>query len=355
MIEIKKLFEKKPYGLSEKDKNKNFLNILNKLTIHHYKKSENYRKILKKFSYNPYKKKSLDQIPFLPVRIFKEFDLISVRKKQIIKTLISSGTTNNGRSKIYLDKENAVNQIKALQKIIHSLLGKKERIPMLIIDQDLKNINRTKFSARVAAINGFSMFGKDHTFALDSEGNIDYQLINNFLKKNKGKKFLIFGFTSQIFKYLIEKLSKKLLTSDLSNSILLHGGGWKKLEKIKISNNIFKKKLKKKFNIKNVFNYYGLVEQTGSIFMECRCGYFIASNYSDILVRDINFNVLKYGQKGFLQLFSLLPTSYPGHSLLTEDIGELVDNKKCKCSLNGKRFLVHGRFPKAEIRGCSNI
>ena len=64
MIEIKKLFEKKPYGLSEKDKNKNFLNILNKLTIHHYKKSENYRKILKKFSYNPYKKKKLGSNTF---------------------------------------------------------------------------------------------------------------------------------------------------------------------------------------------------------------------------------------------------------------------------------------------------
>ena len=52
---------------------------------------------------------------------------------------------------------------------------------------------------------------------------------------------------------------------------MLHGGGWKKLENKKISNEVFKKKILKKLNLKNVFNYYGLVEQTGSIFIECKC------------------------------------------------------------------------------------
>ena len=58
-------------------------------------------------------------------------------------------------------------------------------------------------------------------------------------------------------------------------------------------------------NLQNIFNYYGLVEQTGSIFIECKCGYFITSNFSDVLIRDSNFNLLKDNQKGFLQLFSL--------------------------------------------------
>ena len=37
---------------------------------------------------------------------------------------------------------------------------------------------------------------------------------------------------------------------------------------------------------------------------------------------------------------SLLPTSYPGHSILTEDIGEVIDDRKCKCFGSGKRFLI---------------
>ncbi len=153
---------------------------------------------------------------------------------------------------------------------------------------------------------------------------------------------------------LIQQLSTKLLHANFNNGILLHGGGWKKMEKLKINNKTFKQKLRNKFKLKNVYNYYGLVEQTGSIFLECKCGYFITSNFSDILIRDKNFNILQNGNKGFIQLFSLLPTSYPGHSILTEDIGEIVEKKNCNCPLNGKRFLVHGRIKEAEIRGCSD-
>ena len=52
---------------------------------------------------------------------------------------------------------------------------------------------------------------------------------------------------------------------------------------------------------------------------------------------------------------SLLPTSYPGQNILTEDQGELVNEKMCNCKMQGTKFIVHGRIAKAEIRGCSDI
>ena len=54
-------------------------------------------------------------------------------------------------------------------------------------------------------------------------------------------------------------------------------------------------------------------------------------------------------------MISLLPTSYPGHNILTEDIGEIVGEDNCKCGKKGKYFLVHGRIKEAEIRGCSDV
>ena len=63
---------------------------------------------------------------------------------------------------------------------------------------------------------------------------------------------------------------------------------------------------------------------------------------------------MKNGKKGFIQLFSLLPTSYPGHSILTEDIGEIVEKDESECTVKGKHFLVHGRTKQSEIRGCSD-
>ena len=170
------------------------------------------------------------------------------------------------------------------------------------------------------------------------------------------KFFFVFGFTSVVFENLIKKLSIKLLKFNFNNGILLHGGGWKKMEQLKISNKIFKQKLFSKIKLKNIYNYYGLVEQTGSIFIECKkCNCFVTSIFSDILIRDEHFKIIKKGKKGFIQLFSLLPTSYPGHSILTEDIGEIINEDGCKCGLKGKCFFVHGRAKESEVRGCSDI
>ena len=59
------------------------------------------------------------------------------------------------------------------------------------------------------------------------------------------------------------------------------------LEK-KISNNTFRKMIKDILNISVVHNYYGLVEQTGSIYMECEEGHLHCSNFSDILLEIVS-------------------------------------------------------------------
>ena len=324
------------------------------LTDFHKKNCKEYNKILLATESKKLKKNLSDYI-FLPAKIFKNFDLKSVPKNKIVKTLVSSGTTGNLPSKIYLDKENANNQIQVLNKIMSTLLGKC-RLPMMIIDQDPKTEDRSVFNAKSAAIYGFSIFGKDHTYILNKSNEINYELLNNFVKKYNTKKFLIFGFTNMIYETLIKKLSKNFAKYNFKNGILLHGGGWKKLESKKISNVTFKKKLFDKLAIENVHNYYGLVEQTGSIFVESKkCGYFHTSIFSDILIRDEKFNLVKNGKRGLIQLLSLLPTSYPGHNILTEDIGEIVGEDNCKCGLNGKYFLVYGRAKNTELRGCSDV
>ena len=344
----------KSQHLDKQGKIKLFEKEIYSLTLHHYQKSKGYKKILDFLEYKLTNRK-LDKIPFLPSKIFKDHDLMSIPTTKIHRVLTSSGTSGNMPSKIYLDKENSQIQTKILSQIVQNILGK-QRLPMLIVDQNPNLLNRSTFNARIAAIYGFSIFGRNLTYILDKNNEINYLLLNNFLKKYGKKKFFIFGFTSLIFDNLINKLSKKFCNNTFENGILLHGGGWKKMEKIKINNEEFKKKLFKKLKLKEIYNYYGLVEQTGSIFVECKyCHCFVTSNFSEILIRDINFNVLKSGKKGFIQLFSLLPRSYPGHSIITEDIGEIVDNKSCKCSLKGTRFIVHGRTKHSEIRGCSDV
>jgi phenylacetate-coenzyme A ligase PaaK-like adenylate-forming protein len=347
------LLKIKLYSL--KNKNKIFYEIINNLTKFHYKNCSLYKKILDGFHYNYKKNIVIDKLLFLPIRLFKNYELKSVDQKKIIKVLRSSGTAGNVPSKIFLDKQNSYNQILVLNKIIKYIVGDK-RLPMLIIDKKTIISKNNEMNARMAAINGFGIFGKEHTYFLKDDNKIDYINIKNFLQKYSRSKFLIFGFTHLIYENLIKKFIKKKNILDLSNGIILHGGGWKKLENKKITNKKFKSILKNKFNIKEVINYYGLVEQTGSIFLECgQCSRFITSEFSDIIIRNKNLEICKTNEKGTIQTISILPTSYPGHNILTEDIGEIKGENNCKCGKLGKYFLVHGRIKQAEIRGCSNV
>ena len=140
----------------------------------------------------------------------------------------------------------------------------------------------------------------------------------------------------------------------LEDGILIHGGGWKKLHDQSVSNNVFSDAVKEVTGVKKVINYYGMVEQTGSIFIECKAGYFHCSNFSDVIARNVNFSSCQFGETGILQLVSPLATSYPGHNILSEDSGVIIGEDDCLCGKNGKYFRVQGRLKNAEIRGCSD-
>ena len=67
-----------------------------------------------------------------------------------------------------------------------------------------------------------------------------------------------------------------------------------------------------------------------------------------------DFSIADIDEKGIIQLLSVLPYSYPGHSLLTEDEGILLGEDDCSCGRLGKYFKIVGRLKNAEIRGCSD-
>lgn len=288
----------------------------------------------------------------LPVRLFKEFDLMSIEPDEVIKTMTSSGTTGQSVSKIYLDRNTSARQTKALAKIVASFTGK-DRPPLLVIDSRAVLKNRSMFSARGAGILGFSMLGRDVTYALDENMQLDFEAIKAFYDRHRGERVMLFGFTFMIWEHFCMALRAEGVTLDLSG-VLVHGGGWKKLVDQAVSNEKFKEVVRETCGVTSVCNYYGMVEQTGSVFMECEYGHLHASIFSDIDILDpFTFESLEHGV-GVIQCTSLLPTSYPGHILLTEDEGEILGEDTCPCGRKGKYFNVYGRMKGAEIRGCSD-
>jgi|LakMenEpi03Aug12_release.lakeMendotaPanAssembly.Ray.scaffolds.fasta_scaffold121831_3 phenylacetate-coenzyme A ligase PaaK-like adenylate-forming protein len=343
-----------PYSLDSTNKNKILGSILYDLEASHNEKCIDYNKIAKNWMFKYSEEKTIENLPFIPVRLFKELELLSIDRADIRKTLTSSGTSGQAPSKIFLDAVTSTNQTRVLNKILSSFIGKK-RLPMLIIDSQSVIKNRISFSARGAGILGFSMFGYDVQYLLDDDFNLDIELLQNFLEKHKGEKILLFGFTYIVWEFFNNALQKKGISINLENGILIHGGGWKKMIDSAVDTHVFRKSLFDKTKLEQIYNYYGLVEQTGSIFMECESGYLHASNYSDIIIRNHkDYSVLPNGQEGLVQLVSALPKSYPGHSILTEDLGTIIGIDSCTCGRKGKYFTISGRIKNAEVRGCSD-
>ena len=347
------LREYKPFSMPQSQKEKIFSEVLDRLTAYHMKNCESYRRILEAFDYMP-GSKSCAEIPFLPVRLFKEMELRSCKEEDVFKTMTSSGTSGQVVSKIYLDRDTAANQQKTLARIMSEYTGG-HRLPMIIIDSPSVLKNREMFSARGAGILGFSIFGRKKIYALNDDMELELEKITDFLEAHRDERILLFGFTFMIWQHFYKALQECGVKFDLSKGILIHGGGWKKLQQEAVSPREFNRALQDVCGIRQVYNYYGMVEQTGCICMECEEGHLHVSSYSDIIIRrGRDFSVADIGEKGIIQVISLLPKSYPGHSLLTEDEGVLLGIDDCPCGRNGKYFQIMGRLKNAEIRGCSD-
>lgn len=354
MIDINNILQVAPYSITKEEKHKILSSILIELTQYHIQNCDSYNKILKAFSFNINKIDSYYNIPFLPVRLFKSHDLISVDRNNIIKIMRSSGTSTQIPSKIFVDKETSSYQQKALVKIVSSFIGPK-RLPMIILDsQSILSKDKDAFSAREVGILGFSIFAHNKTYALNEDMSLNIEGIKNFLEQHKNENILLFGFTFVIWKYIYQELGKNKI--DLSKATLFHGGGWKKLKNEAVSSEEFKNRLFASCSISKIHDYYGMVEQTGSIYIECEKGFLHAPLFSDIIIRRaLDFSIADVEEEGIIEVISILPKSYPGHALLTEDRGVLIGEDNCTCGRLGKYFKVTGRLQNAELRGCSDV
>lgn len=356
-MNLDEILQLSPFSLNVEEKEEFLRCRLLELTEHHRRNCREYDRILKALGYQKESVQSYKDLPFLPVRLFKELNLKSVTDDEVFKIITSSGTTSQKVSRIILDRSTAQLQQQVMTRIVGSFLGH-SRVPMIIIDSPSVIKDRTMFSVRGAGILGFSIFGTKKIYALNDEMKIDLEALAAFVEEHKGETILLFGFTFMIWQHFYKELlaaKERGFNLDLSEGIMIHGGGWKKLQSEAVSPHEFNLRLEDVCCIRHVHEYYGMVEQTGCIYMQCECGHLHASNFSDVIIRDpFDFSEKQTGQAGLIEVVSSLPWSYPGHVLLTEDEGMVLGEDDCPCGRKGRYFKILGRIANAELRGCSD-
>jgi hypothetical protein len=339
------------FELTQAAKEEAMLPQLAALTERHRERGAGYARILAATGHEPGRRyASVADVPWLPVRLFKEHELKSIDDADVFKVLTSSGTTG-APSRIYLDKEAAAAQTRSLSRTIQAAIGAR-RLPMLIVDTKSIIKDRRTFSARGAGVLGMVNFGRDHVWALDEQQLPDVPAIREFLARHGREPFLIFGFTFMVWQYLYEIARAEGF--DLSQGVLIHSGGWKKLVDRAVDNATFRAAFAADTGLTRIHNFYGMVEQIGVIYLEGPSGDGLyCPDFADVIIRDPQtWREQPVGVPGVVEVVSTLPESYPGHALLTEDLGVVqgIDDGDWP----GKRLSILGRLPRAEARGCSD-
>ena len=345
-----------PYSWPQPAKTQALLPRLAALTRWHYERCATYRNVVDNVfgGLKPQGYASLAELPFLPVSLFKQFELRSVGEESVLRTLSSSGTSGSAVSRIYLDRPTATNQSAVLVKILQHFLGR-DRMPMVIVDHPDVIKDRQAFSARGAGIVGLLQFGRKPLYALRSDMSLDVPQLKAYLAEHAGQRVLFFGFTFMVWKHLLQALERSGDKLEVEHGVLIHSGGWKKLEAEQVGREEFGERAQRCCGIRRVLNFYGMAEQVGSVFLENSLHHLHAPIYSDVLIRDpFTLEVQPPRTEGLIQLFSVLPESYPGHSILTEDLGCLMGEDDPQLEMKGRFFRVTGRVPQSDLRGCSD-
>ena len=325
---------------------------LNALTAHHRARCAPYARLLEVLHPGTAPADRLAALPYLPVGLFKRHRLASVPDDEVFKVLTSSGTTGQATSRIYLDRETAQRQASALTTTMARLLGPR-RLPMLIIDSERILHDRQTFNARAAGVVGMMGLGRHHTFALDDDMALDRDRVAAFLAAHGHAPFMLFGFTFMVWQYFYQPIAD--LGLDLANGTLIHSGGWKKLEELRVGNEEFKRRLHEACGLSRIHNFYGMVEQIGSVFLEGEDGFLYPPPFAEVIIRDPHtWQEAPPGTPGVVQVLSMLPRSYPGHALLTEDLGVVHGWGTAPGGGIARRLSVLGRVARAELRGCSD-
>lgn len=361
---VDQLLTMSPYGPDTEEKESLFCSALGEAIRKHAEGNVLYAAFLRRKGFDfhaPLTPEKLVDVPFLPVQVFKALGAqLRVVPEDQIRMALSSSATSGQPSTVLVDQITARRQARCMGKVLSDVIGTSRR-PFLILDTDPAALRLTQ-NARSVAVRAYLTFASRATYLME-ENSAGLSLREDLFSKtvaelNPDIPVVLFGFTYILYDSLIRLALNQGLHFPLpQGSILLHIGGWKKLEAEKISRDLFIEHASNIFDVHptHVVDVYGFTEQMGLNYPDCPCGWKHTPVASRVIVRHpVNHEPLPPGENGVLEFLTPLPHSYPGAAVLTDDIG-VINPAPCPFHRGGTRFQVLGRMQKAEARGCGDI
>ena len=308
----------------------NFEKYALQLFNHQAKHNQIYGKYVELIGREPQSVVCLEQIPFLPISLFKSQKIVTGdwNPEHIFQ---SSGTTGTITSKHYV--RYIPEYLDNAERIFESQFGSlKEYHILALLPSYLERDN----SSLVCMVEYFMQksLSEFSGFYLD-----DYEdLINSLLSAYESKrKVLLIGVTFGLLDF-IEKHQ-----FNMPELVVMETGGMKGRRKEMVREEVHDQ-LKKGFGVENIYSEYGMTELLSQAYSE-RDGLFNMNNTLKVLIRDFNdpYSYQPIGRSGGINVIDLANVDSCAF-IETQDLGKCHDQNT---------FEVIGRFDNSDIRGCN--
>lgn len=359
---IAALLDAPPYGMDPGQRHDALLALFKQELEYACERSAQFANYVRHWPVSVAAAKSIAELPYLPVSVFKANPPLSlVPASEIKRTLTSSSTSGQVPSRVVLDAATSRRMTRGVIAIIRDFVGAARR-PYLVIDNQENLGRQSELGARGAAIQALGSFATEIVSCLrtgeQGDTTLDVDKLIACADKWKDAPVLVYGFTYVIWTQLVQPLQKRGITLPLPNVHVLHSGGWKRLEQQAVTKDVFVRDVAAVFGCApdRAIDYYGMVENVGVVYPDCERGYKHVPSFADVIIRDpLTLAPAEPGRQGLVQVCSVLPTSFPGFLLLTDDMGEIIGLDGCGCGRRGTHFRFLRRVPKVEVRGCGNL
>lgn len=310
-----------------------FLAVSLKTFRYQYDNIEVYRKFVDYLNIDPEEVKSLDKIPFLPIEMFKNHQVLN---KNVSTELYfqSSGTTQMNLSKHFIADENIYQE--SIYKSFEQFIGKPEDfiflglLPSYLEKQNSSLIYMVDYLMKKSdkPENGYFLYNHEDLF----------RLLNGL----KDKKVILFGVSFALLDFLdFCNLNAQILQFS-GNLTVIETGGMKG-RKEEMTKDELLEILQSGFKTDKIYSEYSMTELLSQAYSlgqnEYQC-----PNWMRVLMRNVEdpFSYEKEGKTGAINIIDLA-NIHSCSFIATQDLGKIV----------GDKFQVLGRIDHSDIRGCS--
>lgn len=295
-----------------------------------YANNSVYRKFSDLLKIDPNQINRLENIPFLPIDLFKSHTILS-SEENIQKTFTSSGTTGSKTSKHHVTDLSIYEQ--SFNLGFKRFYGKIEDYVILaLLPSYLERDGSSLIYMAQQLIEKSSH--PDSGFYLDNLTELKSKLIS---LDSKGQKVLLIGVSFALLD-LVEDFQFKL-----KNTIVMETGGMKgrRKEMIRVELHSI---LKKGFGVATIHSEYGMTELLSQAYSAGN-GIFDCPPWMKILIRDPEDaqSYLQNNSTGGINVIDLANINSCSF-IATQDLGKRSENNLIE---------IMGRFDNSDIRGCN--